>query len=76
MPLLTNQFNTEFTPAASPFSVEITGPVYLQKRADASAQWDTVGIIRRPQLVDNPVAGTRYRFVQYGAVAYTPRADQ
>lgn len=71
-----NALNTDFTPAAGDFTVEVSGgAATLQAKAASGATFVTVGRIdNERRIVSNPVAGAIYRFQSGEAV--TVRADQ
>lgn len=76
MATIASAVNTPFTPAATPFYVQVTGGVaVLQSRGNGAAAWSAgkpVGPASEnggSMIVQNPVAAVDYQFV---AVSGTP----
>jgi hypothetical protein len=66
MASLTTSLNTEFTPAAGTFDVQVTGgSAALLRKNSSSAAFTEVrgGPIIGAVVVDNPVAGAVYKLV-------------
>lgn len=79
MPLLTgsNAVNTVFTPAVGTFTVHVSGSLQLESRPAAGATWEECGTVEGRMDVNNPVAGTDYRWVEVRAGSFVSvRADQ
>lgn len=81
MAALVTAVDTDFTPAATPFTISVSvGAASLLRRSAAGTAWNTVRTEMTAsdsgQIVDNPVAGTIYRFVPAGGNPPTVRADQ
>lgn len=79
MPLLTSTLDAEFTPAASPFRVQVAGgAVRVESRAVAGSGvygWITTINDGDVRYIDNPVAGVGYR-IAAASGSPTFRADQ
>lgn len=79
MTALTTALDTEFTPAAGDFIVQVTGgsPANLLRKNAAGAEYAVLGVLESgaARIVSNPVSGAVYKFT---AVSGTPsvRADQ
>lgn len=75
MATIASALETPFTPAATPFYIQVTGPgqAFLQARGNGSAPWAAItapiGGSQGAGIVQNPVAGVQYQFV---ATAGTP----
>lgn len=70
--------DTEFTPSATPFIVQVTGGTAALYRKNASgAAYAQVAIIggNESPIVDNPVSGAVYKFVTVSGTP-TVSADQ
>ena len=80
MPLIagSDQESTPFTPNAGEFIVQVRGRAQLQRENASGAGFVDVkdGLIENKSfIVDNPVAGARYRWVEVWP-STTVRADQ
>lgn len=78
MAMLTNAFNVEFTPAEGPFDVRVSGgQAQILKKIPGDAIFESGGIIGSIScLVDNPQAGTIYKFLNYNNSAVSVFAGQ
>lgn len=69
MATICSAVNTPFTPAATPFYVQVTGgAAYLQSRGNGSAAWANItpplsNPAPQAGIIQNPVAGVDYQFV-------------
>lgn len=66
MSTIASATNTPFTPAIGSFAIQCTdGEARLDRRNTSSAPWTTVGYLAIDDsfIVENPVAGTQFRFV-------------
>lgn len=63
MTTIASAVNTEFTPAAADFIVQVTGTAALDRKNSSGAAFCQVGVIKDASLiVSNPVAGAVFRF--------------
>ncbi len=70
MATICSAVNTPFTPAATPFYVQVTGgQAILQSRGNGAAAWAGSVVIgpsgpsSQAGIIQNPVAGVDYQFV-------------
>ena len=70
MATIASAVNTPFTPAATPFYIQVSGigQAYLQSLADGSAPWVAITApLGAPNvsagIMQNPVTGTQYQFI-------------
>lgn len=71
MATIASAVNTPFTPAATPFHIQVTGAgtAYVQTRATAGSPWANITAALGPgagtgaAILQNPVTGVQYQFV-------------
>jgi len=77
MATLVSAIDVEFTPAAAPFNIQVTGGTanLLRKDTAGAAFAAVTSLFNGPAIVDNPVAGAIFKFT-IGSGTPVVQADQ